>query len=45
MIKNREKRIGAQDGVKEVLKHPWFESIDIAKLIDKKLKPPYKPEI
>lgn len=42
--KSRKKRLGA-NGVEEILAHPWFSSLDMDKLIDKELDPPYKPAI
>jgi len=28
-----------------VLRHPWFESIDIDKLLEKSIEAPYKPTL
>ena len=43
--KNKDQRLGKQGDVAEVLAHPWFKKISIPDLIDKKIKPPYIPEI
>ena len=43
LSKNRKKRLGAQADVSEVLSHPFFEGLDIDKLLHKQLEPPYKP--
>ncbi len=37
--------MGAKGGVQEILKHPFFKSIDIKKLLALQIDPPYKPEI
>ena len=39
--KEKTKRLGA-NGVKEILQHPWFADLDLGKLLEKKLDPPYK---
>jgi serum/glucocorticoid-regulated kinase 2 len=43
--KNRKKRLGATGGVAEILAHPFFAKIDFEKLLNKKLVPPYRPQI
>lgn len=43
--KNKKKRLGAVNDMKEVLSHPFFNGIDIEKLLNKQLVPPYQPEI
>ena len=42
--KNKKSRLGA-NGIEEIMSHPWFSTIDINKLEQKQLVPPYKPEI
>lgn len=37
-----KKRLGAVSGFEEVKRHPWFATIDWAKLADKKVDPPIK---
>lgn len=39
------KRLGSTDDVDEVISHPWFADIDVDKLLNKELVPPYKPEL
>jgi serine/threonine protein kinase len=41
--KNKRTRLGA-NGIEEILSHPFFASIDIEALMQKKLTPPYIPE-
>lgn len=41
--KNRQTRLGA-NGVEEILSHPWFEDIDMDKLLKKEIEPPYVPK-
>ena len=43
-IKDKSQRIGA-NGVKEVLDHPFFASINFQELEAKLIKPPFKPKI
>lgn len=43
--KDKTKRLGAAEDVKEVLAHPFFNGLDIEKLIRKEIEPPYKPVI
>ena len=43
--KDKTKRLGAKGDIDEILAHPFFKSLDIEKLKEKKLVPPYKPEI
>ena len=43
--KDKTKRLGAKGDVDEILAHPFFKSLDIEKLLAKKLIPPYNPEI
>ena len=43
--KNKKKRLGANGDVAEILAHPFFASISMEKILNKELKPPYKPEI
>lgn len=45
LIKNKDQRLGAKGGVKEILQHKFFEKLDIDQLLAKKLVPEYKPEI
>jgi serine/threonine protein kinase len=43
--KDRKKRLGCKADAAEVLSHPFFRSIDIAKLSIKQLEPPYIPKV
>ncbi len=43
--KDKRSRLGAKEDVKEILEHPFFEGLDIDKLLKKELVPPYKPVI
>lgn len=43
--KDPANRLGSKDGVREVLKHPWFASIDLDKLLEKSIVPPFKPKL
>jgi len=38
-------RIGAKGGINEILKHPFFDGLDIDLLKAKKLVPTYLPDI
>jgi RAC serine/threonine-protein kinase len=45
-VKDERKRLGSGlGGVKEVMAHPWFASIDWDALVHKRIKPPFKPSI
>ena len=45
LIKNKSKRLGYKNGIKEVLAHTFFNGLDINALLAKKIKPLYMPEI
>jgi hypothetical protein len=45
LIKKKANRLGASGGIKEILTHPFFESLDIEKLKKKELVPDYQPDI
>jgi hypothetical protein len=46
LVKDERKRLGSGlGGVKEVMAHPWFASIDWDALVHKRIKPPFKPSI
>lgn len=38
-------RLGTKDGVREVLQHPWFDGIDIEKVLEKSIESPFKPKL
>jgi serine/threonine protein kinase len=45
LAKDKQKRLGFKDDANEVLKHPFFKDLDIAKLERKEVVPPFKPDI
>ncbi|CAD8055386.1 unnamed protein product [Paramecium primaurelia] len=38
-----EDRLGHYNGIKEILNHKWFQDVDFDAVLNKKVKPPYKP--
>ena len=42
--KDKKKRLGSGDDIDEILKHPYFASLDQETLLKKEIKPPYLPE-
>ena len=45
LMKNPRERLGCSGGVREILEHPFFEGLDLARLLTFDLPPPYNPEI
>ena len=45
MDKNPKMRIGSVGGIEEVMRHPWLRDVDFEKLTEKKVKPPYVPDL
>jgi hypothetical protein len=46
LVKDERKRLGSGlSGIKEVMAHPWFASVDWDALVHKRIKPPFKPSI
>ena len=43
--KNQHKRLGSEADSLEVLSHPWFKDLDWSKLLERKLKAPFIPEV
>jgi serine/threonine protein kinase len=43
--KNPRTRIGSEEGILEVMKHPWLKNIDFSKLLEKKIDPPFVPDL
>ena len=37
--------MGSDGGIDQILKHPWFAEIDIEKLLNKELPPPFIPVV
>lgn len=44
LIKNPQKRFGSQADSLEILSHPWFETLDWTKLLEKEIKAPFVPD-
>lgn len=45
LLKDKDKRLGNKGDWKEILQHPFFEGIDIDKLLKKQIKPIFKPDL
>lgn len=46
LLTPQAQRLGrTRGGCRQIRKHPWFEDFNWQRLIDKKMKAPYKPEI
>jgi serum/glucocorticoid-regulated kinase 2 len=45
LTKDQTKRIGSAADSLEILSHPWFADIDISKLLERKLKAPFVPDV
>lgn len=43
--KDRKVRLGQENGVEDILGHPWFKDIEIPKLIAKEIKAPHIPKV
>ena len=43
--KDRTKRLGNKNDLDDILGHPWFADLDIKKLLEKKIEPPYVPKV
>ncbi|CAD8201647.1 unnamed protein product [Paramecium octaurelia] len=43
LIKDPSKRLGAQDGIRAILSHRWFQGCDIEALVKRKCEISYKP--
>ncbi|CAD8069240.1 unnamed protein product [Paramecium sonneborni] len=44
LCKNPDERLGNQNGIIEILHHKWFQDIDFKAILNKNVKPPYKPQ-
>ena len=45
LVKDRKERLGQQNDVNDILKHPWFADIDIENILAKREVSPYIPKI
>jgi len=45
LAKDPSNRLGAKDGIREILEHPWFSSVDIDHIMECNIIPPFKPDI
>lgn len=45
LTKDAETRLGSQADSLEVLSHPWFKDLDWMKLLERKVKAPFIPEV
>ena len=45
MQKNKANRLGFANDGEEVLKHPFFQGIDLNKLMRQEIEAPFKPEV
>ncbi len=45
MEKDPGNRLGTKEGLDEIIKHPFLQSLDLTKLVDKELEPPFKPKL
>ncbi|DAZ99136.1 TPA: hypothetical protein N0F65_010220 [Lagenidium giganteum] len=46
LVKNPRKRLGCgAEGPMEIMRHPWFEGIDWDALLQRRVEPPFKPQV
>lgn len=43
--KKPDERLGSQNGLDDILAHPWFADIDPKALLDKDIVPEFKPKL
>ena len=43
--KDRKKRLGSKGDAAEILAHPFFRGLDILKIANKQLEPPFIPKV
>ena len=37
--------MGTKEGIDEILKHPFFSSLNFTELLEKKIEAPFKPKL
>lgn len=45
MEKDPQNRLGTKEGFDEIMKHPFFASLDFNDMVNKKIEPPFKPKL
>ncbi|CAK58738.1 unnamed protein product (macronuclear) [Paramecium tetraurelia] len=43
LCKKPQSRLGAQNGLQELMLHPWFKGCDWIQILQKNIEPPFKP--
>ena len=42
LCKDPESRLGVENGLQDILSHPWFGKVSLKKISEKKIKPPFE---
>lgn len=45
LAKDPSKRLGVENGVQDIMDHPWFSNLDWEEIRAKTYKPPYTPDL
>jgi serine/threonine protein kinase len=46
LVKNPRRRMGCgAEGALEIMRHPWFEGVDWDALLQRRVEPPFKPQV
>ena len=45
LYRNPKRRLGSLDGAKAIKAHPWFAKINWSILEEKRIVPPFKPDV
>jgi hypothetical protein len=45
LAKKKEKRLGYENDIDEILQHSWFSCVDTKHIINKKIIPPFTPSV
>ena len=45
LAKDPSNRLGSNGGMDEIINHPWFADVNVAKLMAKQIQPEFKPKI